>query len=491
MLVQTGSPFGDEFKSGGKYHDFNQANPGNNAETTLANTDIIDQISTTNRALVDGVVHHYFYNKTHIDGNGVYDGAFVGGLNDNSVEFRQIGKDTDIWNAATGFGDLELHITAWNVKSDNYDQLGLRGASVLLEQFEYMIANDVEAAQLWQVQGAKFSSLSGQEGETDLSFLGIVYQWMTEFTTGATLLDSTLTGGEIEVNAYQTADTVVFFISSRSEEVQNVQIDFTGAVVNYAGITAMQLGVGTSDGQYVVDGTTVTVADYADPDAVAAVTNLGAGDVLADGTNLVLNPYEVVVIEYQLGLNFSNGDAGNNTLNGGDFDDYISGWNGNDTIFGGNRNDVLFGNNGFDSLIGGAGDDYLNGGAAADQLGGWAGNDILEGKGGWDQLYGNAGDDILNGGEGNDRLAGGTGSDEFHFVGPNIGHDVIADLDLAEDTIHLQINGVDDIGDLVIWNSSNGDVMIAWGSGPTNSIAIEGDLVRQDIVDATGLFVFG
>lgn len=502
LLVQTGSPFAAEFKEDGKHYDLGfHAIPGNNEETAQANNDIIDQLSTASRALVDGIVHHYFYNKTHIDGAGAYDGTFSGGLNPNAVEFRQIGKDVAIWNQATGFSDLELHITAWNVKSDNYDQLGLRGASVLLEQFENMIANGVDAAQLWQVQGAKFSALSGNEGDSDLSFLGVAFQWMTEYTTGATLLDSTIFGGDVEVNAYQTAGTVVFFISSRSEEVQNVQIDFSGAVANYADVTALQLGVldGSSDGQYTISSGTFVVPDDNDPDAVAEIVTLGADVVNANGTDLVLNPYEVVMIEYQIGFNASNGDAGDNTLNGGDFDDYISGWNGNDTIFGGDRNDVLFGNNGSDNLIGGAGDDYVNGGAAGDILSGWAGDDVLDGKGGWDRLYGNAGDDTLNGGtgrdimsggSGNDMLTGGDGFDDFYFTGNDTGQDVITDLELGVDRIQLQqIAGVTSMADLTFTEIGGGIVRIAWGAASGDYIDIEGGFSAADI-DNASLFVF-
>jgi len=79
-----------------------------------------------------------------------------------------------------------------------------------------------------------------------------------------------------------------------------------------------------------------------------------------------------------------NGEAGNDSLTGGDANDVINGGKGDDLITGGAGNDRLFGNDGFDRITGGDGADYLNGGLDNDRLyandGG--GLDTVEGGGG-------------------------------------------------------------------------------------------------------------
>ena len=94
--------------------------------------------------------------------------------------------------------------------------------------------------------------------------------------------------------------------------------------------------------------------------------------------------------------------------------DRISGLGGNDTICGdsdegfGEAGDTLFGGDGNDLLIGSklsvnilygdAGNDTLKGGNYRDTLFGGAGNDILDGGGGQDALVGGVGNDVLKGG---------------------------------------------------------------------------------------------
>jgi Ca2+-binding RTX toxin-like protein len=80
------------------------------------------------------------------------------------------------------------------------------------------------------------------------------------------------------------------------------------------------------------------------------------------------------------------GNAGNNTIGGGDLADTLSGLGGNDT---------------------------LNGGLGADTLNGGDGNDTLNGGDDNDALNGGLGNDTLNGGTGADTMAGGDGNDIY------------------------------------------------------------------------------
>jgi Ca2+-binding RTX toxin-like protein len=87
---------------------------------------------------------------------------------------------------------------------------------------------------------------------------------------------------------------------------------------------------------------------------------------------------------------------------------------GNDTLNGGNANDTLFGGDGYDTLYGNGGNDYLNGGNQDDYLNGGDGNDTLAGESGNDQMRGGDGDDTLHGGDGFDSLSGDFGSDVLY-----------------------------------------------------------------------------
>ena len=64
-------------------------------------------------------------------------------------------------------------------------------------------------------------------------------------------------------------------------------------------------------------------------------------------------------------------------------------------------------------MYGDAGADTLSGGQGADTLYGYAGNDELLGEEGSDTLYGGVGDDTLDGGENEDVFFGGEGDDKL------------------------------------------------------------------------------
>jgi Ca2+-binding RTX toxin-like protein len=89
------------------------------------------------------------------------------------------------------------------------------------------------------------------------------------------------------------------------------------------------------------------------------------------------------------------------------------------------------------NLSGGDEMDFLFGGAYADQLSGGANHDVLRGNDGADTLSGDAGDDLIIGGAGADQLTGGSGKDRFVFSSLDEGGDVIADFEVANDTIVL------------------------------------------------------
>ena len=129
------------------------------------------------------------------------------------------------------------------------------------------------------------------------------------------------------------------------------------------------------------------------------------------------------------GFNYLYGDAGNDTLTGGDFGNDIDGGLGNDTIKGGAMADYIFGRDGDDIIDAGNGNNYVDGGVGNDTIkcgvgddsivGGdgndsidaGAGNDLVYGGNGDDFIFGNAGNDTLYGEAGNDTIDGGVGAD--------------------------------------------------------------------------------
>ncbi|MBT52883.1 MAG: hypothetical protein CMF72_05715 [Mameliella sp.] len=143
------------------------------------------------------------------------------------------------------------------------------------------------------------------------------------------------------------------------------------------------------------------------------------------------------------------GRGGDDVLDGGTGNDFILGGSGNDDIDGGTNNDTMNGNAGDDTiygdlgndiLVGQDGSDFLDGGNQDDLLDGGNGDDTLEGGGDNDILRGRAGEDDLAGGLGRDYLTGGEGADNFVFrstaetvAGAN--RDQIMDFEQGVDTI--------------------------------------------------------
>lgn len=117
------------------------------------------------------------------------------------------------------------------------------------------------------------------------------------------------------------------------------------------------------------------------------------------------------------------GEAGDDTLSGGEAGDTIFGGTGNDSIVGGVGDDgLLQGSQGEDTVLGGDGDDFVYGGQQNDRVDGQAGNDFVQGNIGDDSVSGGAGQDTLRGGQGQDALFGDEGDD---LIFGDLGADVL------------------------------------------------------------------
>ncbi|MFO0870825.1 MAG: calcium-binding protein [Pirellulales bacterium] len=184
---------------------------------------------------------------------------------------------------------------------------------------------------------------------------------------------------------------------------------------------------------------------------------------------------------------FAMGDAGNDTLAGGngevhlfggDNDDTLSagpfaygdffGDGGNDTLYGTERENQMRGGNGIDYLYGRGGDDLLDGGSNDDVIYGGYGDDTIFGGSGDDDLYGDwgddnidgaAGDDFVDGGRGVDFLYGGDNTDHM-YGGPDEDYDYIVGQ-RGGDVFHINFSGLADGGvnpdEIADYRASAGD----------------------------------
>lgn len=147
--------------------------------------------------------------------------------------------------------------------------------------------------------------------------------------------------------------------------------------------------------------------------------------------------------------NFLHGEAGNDTITGGNNNDYLHGGAGDDALTGGNGNDVLVGGDGADVLrdtgatgttsgqnllSGGAGNDALLGGTGAELFAGGTGDDIIDTGGGSDII-------VFNRGDGHDTVLAGAGQDDTVSLG-SIQFSELA-LQKSGNDLHLLTGGTD------------------------------------------------
>lgn len=429
VLVQMGGQWDAQFR-GGLYSTLSWAD-----KVFRSNQDIIDQITNPNaKAAITGLVEHYYYS----------DQTTIFAQTSTTMEY--INSDIQQW-VNNGFAGSDLVITEWNVKQDNSAQFGLKGASVVIEQMEYMLRLGVDAAFAWPVADGPIS-LAGTTGMApELSPSGAAFKLMAESLIGTHLLAGGISEGPLEVNAFGSETKAVFFVMSRSDVGQQISLDVSSIVSEYTHLSGVKIGVST--------GTAVN-----DETAHAELVDFDAAH-LGNGTSLsfLLGPFEVMRVTFDLPTpmkfigtaaadKFLTGQ-GNDSLVGNGGDDSLAGGKGNDFLGGGMGRDLLDGWSGKDSIHGGDGDDRLNGQQDNDEIYGDIGNDSLSGSTGDDMLSGGDGRDTLKGGDGNDVLIGGPGRDYltgdlgadrfvFDFLPTSIEtSDVIADFQRGIDKVAL------------------------------------------------------
>ena len=247
ILIQMAEIFG---------HGSDYSGTGNHA---LANAAIITQLDAPAIKAIDGVVQHYYYIKDH---HGSDDFASSGNRSGINSETRYLKQKISAWEhqwAKVSTRELDLAVTEWNIQKANADQLGLKGASTLLKQFEYMLELGVDAAHAWPIQHKTPNSLAGNPAEAaELTPAGGVFQLLSQNfvkpsgSSSAQLLelnfDQKLTG--LETVAFRQDYKTLLYISSRTAQTTQVSIDLRGIATDITAVSAVILGYdpASSDG---------------------------------------------------------------------------------------------------------------------------------------------------------------------------------------------------------------------------------------------------
>ncbi|MBV7377736.1 calcium-binding protein [Maritimibacter dapengensis] len=450
ILMQMGDVWGRDFDVG--------AYSGMDIEWwqkwTLANNDILDAMSGAARDAVDGLIGHYYYVETGA--------ALTPGDTDMAAAdryFRELQFDYETFLRAWGLeehGPLELAISEWGPEHRVSQQWGLAGASVMLEMFEGLLRLGADSAHVWPIEYAGPTDLAGRHDGGDgvdgdlLTPLGEVFRLMSEYATGLELLDNGFNAEDravesVEVNAFGSDERFVVFISSRSEDAQNLTLDVSAYVDAYSHFS----------GERIVQ---------ADPEAhwnearwFATTEALSSSD-LGGSTELSvsLGAYEVAVVEFVLADEIT---GARDSIEGEEFlgrsrpdhyvgsigHDRILGRAGADRLMGNAGDDLMAGQRGNDRLAGQGGNDRIVGGAGNDRLLGHGGDDVLLGGRGRDVLIGHDGDDVLRGGDSRDVLVGGAGRNELFggwgsdvFLFNSRGFSTIHDWEAGRDRINLR-----------------------------------------------------
>lgn len=435
---------------------------------------------------VDGVLRNFYWR----DGDA---GAFQ---NDSGAFREDRGLDENLngwgdanWEAWAG-KELTTYVGEYNITNsisfgeDGVD-LGVHGASMLLEHITNMIEASVDVAFAWPFLHASRNSFILQDEEIEVLEIngmdvvtnttrGAMFDILRQSIVGDMLVDiGWEANSAIEVTAFQDvignpepgiteSYTKTIFLSSRSDEFETHSVDLSMFVEDYSALSGLRLFYEEA-GNHHRD---------------AAITEISGVDNDRDGIFTIgLNPYEVVQLTFHYGhevsdvsvvlfsetntMHHGNGTDETLVLNGGNDTVYAAG--GDDWIEGGNGRDLLYGHEGDDTLIGGGSSDTLHGGSGNDLLYGNWGNDSIYGDGGNDTIYSGTMNDVVFGGNGNDAIYASSGNDR---IWGNDGDDYLSGQD-GDDQIYGGMNHdtlVGGAGNDVL-NGGNGNDDLSGGMG--------------------------
>lgn len=409
LIVQSGSTYSVDFEPGGVHHN----KPMTWAQKlTVANHDIIDQLSPAARAHVDGVVSHFYY--TDRGGN----------IDHNSTDAWTEMFLQSLWSKA-GISD-QMHYTEWNVGRLMPGETNFAMGSVMVEQFEMMMRLNPASAYIWPVNQSTNNDLAGRHNDDPgkMSVNGAVFKLLADNLKGLSYQDTSIEkSSTVESSFYTNATTAVLFVSEANG----------GRFAETFNITNLVPPRPSADHHLRIVQYEVTRDATMDPfvgkDSGAKIVQTFQGDITAMGKiRFDLAAYEVGMVraEWYVPGPLSNaapsiiGTEYNDTIIAGRLDQTLEGRGGDDRITGSARHDTLYGGTGNDSLYGGEGNDVIDGGAGNDHMYGGGGHDRIISESGTNSFYGGAGNDTLTGGRDSNTLYGDAGTD---IIYAQAGHD--------------------------------------------------------------------
>lgn len=501
---------------------------------------------------VDGIVAHYYYNKSHDEFGGDH----------AAWQSNYLNHRFSVWEAMLP-QEIEIQITEWNVQAGNSNETGMKAAGVVQEQFQSMLEMGVDGADFWALRHNTFNSIAGDHrDETPISLTpsGYMLKYMSQsLAPGShgkmTTLDvSGYERGDVEINAYEGDYKTVIYVTSRSNDFnQEIYIDISGITDGVRSWSGRKVGIDptTSDGLsehwgyyengqkksgtrlskreisneerdalrellgveladkhiiydqdrgYItylpnVEGiipkakTPSSLDDFyfaTESDVRGLETKLSQQDLGSNVENLSieLDPFEFVEITVETTQRIGGGNT-SEKLVGGWGRDVVFARAGNDKMYGKQDADRLFGGNGSDVIFGGNGNDIIKGGKGSDAIFGGNGND---------RINGGNGNDIIRGGKGKDVMTGSAGEDIFVFNDGDLlkfdsSHrkrlDKINDFTIGNDKIRMDLDGVDDLGDLKMWRDNANEQFIIAVRETGDRILLEGDYLWSEMHSAT------
>ena len=470
------------------------------------NEAILDALDADARAEIDDVVVHYYPRNL-----------------ENTTKFDKHFEAASSWKDETGFGDLKIWTSEWNIRNDPDADHGLFQASSTISAFDEMLSHGVSDASIWGTQYAKLDSrLSWLKGnidsplgqQTGLTAPGVIFSDLSTSLPGLQSLnidpDLFVTGddtGKLDIQIFGNGDRAVVYIASRSLSGLGIRFDpagyFNGATHLYA------------ESVFGIDDPTTPDIDESVPNIVETrvVSEFLTGEDISNNEgNFFLTPGEILRIEINfqdsgvnlLGNEFPDSDFpdyANDEFVGSQFGDTIAGFIGNDVLSGMGGNDIIFGGSGDDLIMGGPGSDLAFGDDGNDLIFGGPGSDVMRGGDGDDRLYGGEDDDRLDGGQGNDQIYGGAGNDVIIsgegtndveggsgadlFLISVDGNTIIEDFSLADGDVlgffgqYETLEQLTDIASVADGENGSSDILISHETGFTTTIIGGGNLFDE------------
>ncbi|PWK59900.1 calcium-binding protein [Roseicyclus mahoneyensis] len=459
-----------------------------------ANGDIqagFDRVNGAKDAL-DGIIRNFYWRDADLDGFDNSSGIFA--------EDRGLGQNLDggknNWEDWIG-RDLVKMVGEYNINKnialgEKGVDIGIHGASYMLEHVANMVEAGVDQAFLWPithntqnallfrdeqvttqtVHGLEISTNTTRGAMIDLlrqtvsSHELVTTDWSisSDLKSPSNSVEVTLFEGEAGVTASGLNEQIAF-LSSRSAETMLLEVDLSGFVTEFDQLRVTSIFYEEAGGNMrdaiVSEITPTRIGD----DAVFRIPLRPfevmqfifssepaeeAVQVAAAAMTIAVLPIEEPSLpelpstpELQTTPELPTAPGPLTTLQplrlrGTDQSETLLGGQGDDVIFALAGNDHIAAGAGNDFVRGGAGHDRIEGGRGADTLFGDLGRDTLLGGAQGDYLDGGYGDDVLNGGSGNDTLIGGFGADRFVHSDFDRGFDIILDFEVGIDTLSFE-----------------------------------------------------